>query len=68
MSDAYAFVPYEFERRPFDVMVERGRAFLDLMDRRRSIREFSADPVPRSLIETAIATASTAPSGAHRQP
>ena len=33
------------------------------MDRRRSVRHFAADPVPRELIELAIATANTAPSG-----
>jgi nitroreductase len=49
-------------------MESRARAFLELMDQRRSVRHFSADPVPRKLIETAIRTASTAPSGAHRQP
>jgi len=49
-------------------MLERGRAHYDLMENRRSVRQFSADPVPRELIELAIATASTAPSGAHRQP
>jgi iodotyrosine deiodinase len=32
------------------------------------VREFASDPVPRELIETAIATANTAPSGANRQP
>lgn len=38
------------------------------MDRRRSVRFFSDDPVPRELVEVAIQTASTAPSGAHKQP
>ncbi|MEK9736588.1 MAG: nitroreductase family protein [Candidatus Nanopelagicales bacterium] len=38
------------------------------MDARRSVREFSADPVPAELIELAVATANTAPSGAHQQP
>lgn len=38
------------------------------MDGRRSVRMFSPDPVPRTLIETAVATANTAPSGAHQQP
>ena len=32
------------------------------------MRDFSDDPVPRELIELAIQAASTAPSGAHRQP
>lgn len=49
-------------------MRRRGQAFYDLMNQRRSVRDFSADDVPRDLIETAIATASTSPSGAHLQP
>ncbi len=35
---------------------------------RRSVRDFSDRPVPRRLIELAVEAASTAPSGAHRQP
>ncbi len=38
------------------------------MESRRSVRFFSEEPVPRELIEIAIRTASSAPSGAHRQP
>ena len=38
------------------------------MDTRRSVRTFSPDPVPREAVEYAIRAASTAPSGAHRQP
>ena len=67
MSD-HRFVPYEFERVPPERMLERARAFSEHMDARRSVREFSPDPVPRELIELAVRTASTAPSGAHRQP
>ena len=46
----------------------RGRAFLDAMQSRRSVRDFSSRPVPREMIEIAVATANTAPSGAHQQP
>ena len=49
-------------------MLDRGDSFRELMARRRSVREFASDPVPRMLIETAIAVANTAPSGANRQP
>jgi nitroreductase len=49
-------------------MSTRAQGFFQLMSQRRSVRHFSSDPVPRHLIEIAIATASTAPSGAHRQP
>ena len=64
----FPFVPYAFERLPQDTMKARAECFFELMDGRRSIRDFSADPVPRELVELAIRTASTAPSGAHRQP
>jgi iodotyrosine deiodinase len=62
------FVPYEFDRLPPELMRERARAFYERMEARRSVRDFSGDPVPRELIEVAVRTASTAPSGAHRQP
>ncbi len=45
-----------------------ARQFLNIMSKRRSVRDFSDRPVPRALIETIIATAGTAPSGANKQP
>lgn len=68
MSGDYPFIPYRPERLPEEEMRRRARDFHAEMDRRRSVRAFSPDPVPRDLIEIAIRTASTAPSGAHRQP
>ncbi len=62
------FIPYRPGRVPQPEVIERAQWFFDLMEGRRSVRMFSADPVPREAIEQAIATASTAPSGAHRQP
>ncbi|MBA3360264.1 MAG: nitroreductase family protein, partial [Acidimicrobiia bacterium] len=61
-------IPHRPPRLAADVMRERATDFHDEMDRRRSVRMFSPDPVPRELVELAIMTASTAPSGAHRQP
>ncbi len=49
-------------------MMARADAFYAEMDRRRSVRFFSDRPVPRHLIERAVQTAGTAPSGAHKQP
>lgn len=62
------FVPYAPPRLPPDEMLRRAQAYFARMDARRSVRAFAPDPVPRALIELAIRTASTAPSGAHRQP
>jgi iodotyrosine deiodinase len=64
----HRFIPYSPPRRTGEDMLQRAGEFLALMQRRRSVRHFSAEPVPRRLIEIAIETASTAPSGAHRQP
>ena len=62
------FVPLEFQRRPLAESLERAREFAREMGLRRTTRHFSTDPVPRELIEQAIRTAGTAPSGAHQQP
>ncbi len=49
-------------------MVRAVGAFADRMSVRRSVREFSPDPVPDGVIETAIRAAASAPSGANVQP
>lgn len=64
----YRFIPHRPPRLSHEETLSRAQAFYELMDRRRSVRKFSSDPVPRAAIEWAIKTASTAPSGAHRQP
>lgn len=64
----YPFIPFHRERLSDATMLRRAREFYTFMDQRRTVRDFATDPVPRELIELAIQTASTAPSGAHRQP
>jgi nitroreductase len=49
-------------------MAERARAFHADLSRRRTVRDFSSRPVPREVIEHALRTAGTAPSGANQQP
>jgi iodotyrosine deiodinase len=61
-------IPYETIRLSSYQQHDRADTFYEEMNRRRSVRMFSGEPVPRHLIEQAILTASTAPSGAHRQP
>jgi iodotyrosine deiodinase len=64
----YTPLPLEFERIDPDVAARRSEDFLELMRTRRSVRHFSDEPVPLELLENAIRTAGTAPSGANQQP
>ncbi len=53
---------------PATTAADAAESFLDVMRRRRSVRAFSDRPVPRELVETLVAAAGTAPSGANKQP
>ena len=63
------FVPLStFERLEPDAMRARADAFYAQLKRRKTIREFSSEAVPRDVIETCLLAAGTAPSGANHQP
>ena len=49
-------------------MLRRVRSFYEQMRTRRSVREFSDRTVPREVVELALRTAASAPSGANQQP
>ena len=55
-------------RKEPEATLEAAEAFLAMMRKRHSIRDFSDDPVDEAVIHAAIATAGTAPSGANHQP
>jgi iodotyrosine deiodinase len=65
---APVFHPLDFQFHDEHAMRERADAFLASMRRRRTVRDFSARPVSREIIEAAVMTAATAPSGANQQP
>ncbi|MEO3763697.1 nitroreductase family protein [Streptomyces sp. B5E4] len=64
----YPTVPYEPLGVPAPDAEVRSRAFHDAMSRRRTVRDFSPRPIPDGVLEWAIRTAATAPSGANVQP
>ena len=64
----FPFIPLNHQRLDPAEMLRRAHDFHAELERRRSVRDFSQDPVPQELIEAAVLTASSAPSGAHRQP
>jgi nitroreductase len=67
-THSHPFVPYSPARVPIEDGLRRGTEFYRELDRRRSVRWFSPDPVPLAAIEIAVQAANTAPSGAHHQP
>jgi iodotyrosine deiodinase len=66
--NAENFILYKKVNYSVEKLAENAQHFHDLMEQRRSIRQFSDKPVDKSIIENIIMTASTAPSGAHKQP
>ena len=68
LYNGYPFITYKKESYSPDEMLVRSRHFFEWMNLRRTIRDFSDKPVPKQVIENILETASTAPSGAHKQP
>ncbi len=62
-DDEPGFIELAFEELSPEDMLERAREFHAQMSQRRTTRHFSDREVPRELIELAVRTASTAPSG-----
>ncbi len=60
--------PLHFVRYSEEEMRDRACAFREQMGERRSVRDFSPEPVPEEVLLEAIRAAASAPSGAHKQP
>ncbi len=58
----------EFQKQPTETMQRRALEFYEEIRKRRTVREFSNEPVPRDVIENALRAAGTAPNGANQQP
>lgn len=65
---AARYVPYANRHQPSRSPLEEIEAFYEVMSRRRSVRMFSDRAVPREVIEGLVRCATTAPSGANKQP
>jgi iodotyrosine deiodinase len=64
----YKTQPLDFQRLETGEMRTRADALLAELRGRRSVREFSSEPVPREVLVRCIETAAQAPSGANKQP
>ncbi len=68
MSDTHITSTLDYHKRDFAEMISRSELFFEEMQKRRTVRDFSPEPVPRQVIENCLLTAGAAPSGANQQP
>ena len=66
--NGFKHIRYPFNKIDEKTAIEASASFYDFLDSRRSVREFSTEKIPIEIIENILKTASTAPSGAHKQP
>lgn len=68
LINGHPFIMYSRETYSPEGMLERAQSFTKWMNSRRTCRDFSDKPISKEVIENIILAASTAPSGAHKQP
>jgi nitroreductase len=68
MDSLSSFIPLEWAELDPATMMNAARENYERLNERRTTRHFSSRNVDRRLIELAIQSGSTAPSGAHLQP
>jgi iodotyrosine deiodinase len=66
--NGFPFTTYSKKTFASTESLSRAANFYTWMDERRSVRDFSDKPIAKEVIERILLTASTAPSGAHKQP
>ncbi len=64
----HPFIKYSKTSYSEEETLQRSKAHLEHYDKRRTVREFSSKLIPDEVIQNILFSASTAPSGAHKQP
>lgn len=68
METKYPHIPYSVEAQTDEQLISNSKEFFKQMKTRRSVRDIQKKPIPKTVIEWIIKTASSAPSGANMQP
>ena len=66
--NGHKHISFELDVFSENELIKKSETFYNWLDKRRSVRDFSDKPIPKVVIENLIKSASTAPSGAHKQP
>jgi nitroreductase len=67
-NQTYPYINYTKESYPVEEVIQRAKSHYEYMNKRRTVREFSTKEIPNEVLENIVLAASTAPSGAHKQP
>ena len=67
-TDGHPFIEYQGESFTAEEMIAKSKSYYAWLNQRRSVRDFSDEHIPVEVLENIIMSASTAPSGAHKQP
>lgn len=62
------YIPYQYTALTAEDSLDQAKSFYEHINKRRSVRHFSSKAVAEEVIDKLILTASSAPSGAHKQP
>lgn len=68
LIDGFKHLKYHQKHFSEKEMIEKSKMYFETMQSRRSVRHFSDKTFPIEIVENLIKTASTAPSGANKQP
>lgn len=68
LINGFEHVLWKHENFSEEEMLQKAQMFYNQMKTRRSIRDFSDKSIPKEVIESILKTASSAPSGANKQP
>lgn len=61
-------IPLKFTRLDESVMVKASNEFCAELGKRRTVRDFASDPIPKEVLENCLLAAGSAPNGANLQP
>lgn len=66
--NGFEFIRYTREVNSVEQLIQKSETYYNWMNSRRTVRDFSTKAIPLEVINNLILAASTAPSGAHKQP
>jgi iodotyrosine deiodinase len=68
LINGHPHIQHEVPKYSHEEMLSKSKEYYEWLDRRRTVRDISSDPIPLEVVKNIIMAASTAPSGAHKQP